>query len=92
MEGFTAAELDDLFMALVLHAKSTREEQTAWVKDRAEIWSKLVSLTTTPDAYNVTFRTHLFESEEELQKLWKSPDLMEKVFTKVKKKTAKTAP
>jgi hypothetical protein len=32
MEGFTAAELDDLFMALVLHAKSTREEQTAWVK------------------------------------------------------------
>ena len=92
MEGFTTTELDDLFMALVLHAKSTREEQTAWVKHRAEIWRKLVSFTSLPDDYNVAFRTHLFESEEELRKLWKSPDLMEQVFTKVKKKTAKAAP
>jgi hypothetical protein len=49
MEGFTTAELDDLFTALVLHAKSTREEQTAWVKHRAEIWRKLVSFTSLPD-------------------------------------------
>ena len=35
MEKLTQNDLDHLFAALLLHTKTTREEQAAWVSERA---------------------------------------------------------
>ena len=81
MDKFTQNELDHLFAALLLHTKTTREEQAAWVSERAEIWRKLVAASDSPASDQTTYRTNLFGCPEQLRRFWKSPDEIEKAFT-----------
>ena len=80
MEKFTQDELDHLFAALLLHTKTTREEQAAWVNERAEIWRKVVAASDAPASEETIYRTNLFSCPEQLRHFWKSPDEMEKAF------------
>ena len=80
MDSFTQNELDSLFVALLLHTKTTREEQAAWVTERAEIWRKIVAASDGPPSEHTIYRTNLFESPEELRRFWKSPDEIQKAF------------
>ena len=81
MEKFTQDELDHLFAALLLHTKTTREEQAAWVTERAEIWRKIVAASDAQGTEQTVYRTNLFNSPEQLRRFWKSPDEMEKALT-----------
>lgn len=80
MESFTQDELDDLFVALLLHAKTTRAEQAVWVKERAEIWRKIVAASDGPPSEHTVYRTNLFDSPEQLRRFWKSPEEIQKAF------------
>jgi hypothetical protein len=81
MEKFTQDELDHLFAALLLHTKTTRDEQAAWVTERAEIWRKIVAPSDAQGTEQTVYRTNLFNSPEQLRRFWKSPDEMEKALT-----------
>jgi hypothetical protein len=80
MENFTQNELDHLFVALLLHTKTTRAEQGAWVTERAEIWRKIIAASDVPATERTIYRTSLFESPEQLRRFWKAPDEIEKAF------------
>jgi hypothetical protein len=90
MERLSLEELNDIFLALLLHTKSSRQEQAVWKKDRIKIWEKLVFFTAASPNSDIEFRTNLLENETELRKLWKSPEMMERVFTRVKDTKLKT--
>ena len=81
MDKFTQNELDHLFVAMLLHTKTTREEQAAWVSERAVIWRKLVAASDSPASDQTIFRTNLFNCPEQLRRFWESPDEVEKAFT-----------
>lgn len=69
MNGFTERELDDLFLALALHTKSTRREQNEWIVERRNIWKALVLLSVADkDSEKVRLRTKLFDSPDLLRK------------------------
>jgi len=80
MEKFTRDELDHLFAAMLLHTKTTREEQAAWVTERAEIWRKIVATSDCQATELTIYRTNLFNSPEQLRRFWKSPEEVEKAF------------
>ena len=80
MERFTQNELDDIFVALLLHSKTTREEQAEWVTERAGIWRKIVAASDRPPSQHTNYRTELFESRELVRRFWKSPDEIQKAF------------
>jgi hypothetical protein len=90
MDKFTQDELDHLFVAMLLHTKTTREEQAAWVSERAEIWRKLVAASDSPASDQTIYRTNLFNCPEQLRRFWKSPDEIEKAFTLPLNTKAKT--
>jgi hypothetical protein len=90
MEKFTQNELDHLFASMILHTKTTREEQAAWVTERAEIWRKIVSASDAPASEQTIYRTNLFNCAEQLRQFWKSPDEMEKAFAFPPRAKAKT--
>ena len=90
MEKFTQDELDHLFVAMLLHTKTSREEQAAWVSERAEIWRKLVAASDSPASDQTTYRTNLFGCPERLRRFWKSPDEIETAFTLPANAKAKT--
>jgi hypothetical protein len=95
VDGLTSTELDHVFMALLLHTKTTRAEQAAWVTIRANIWKKLIPLSAVDDdAEQVIHRTMLFNSPEALHKFWKDPNEIHKVlsFPANPAKKAKAAP
>jgi hypothetical protein len=81
MEKLTQNDLDHLFAALLLHTKTTREEQAAWVSERAVIWRKIVAASDDPASEQTTYRTNLFNSPEQLRRFWKSPDEVEAAFS-----------
>jgi hypothetical protein len=90
MEKFTQNELDHLFAAMLLHTKTTREEQAAWVTERAEIWRKIVEASDAPASEQTTYRTNLLNCPEQLRQFWKSPHEIEKAFALPPKQKAKT--
>jgi hypothetical protein len=90
IEKLTQNDLDHLFAALLLHTKTTREEQAAWVSERAEIWRKLVAASGSPATDQTIYRTNLFNCPEELRRFWKSPNEIEKAFTLPANTKAKT--
>jgi hypothetical protein len=81
MEKLTQNDLDHLFAALLLHTKTTREEQAAWVSERAVIWRKIVAASDDPASEQTTYRANLFNSPEQLRRFWKSPDEVEAAFS-----------
>jgi hypothetical protein len=81
MEKLTQNDLDHLFAALLLHTKTTREEQAAWVSERASIWRKIVAASDDPASEQTIYRTNLFNCPERLRRFWKSPDEVEKAFS-----------
>ena len=81
IEKLTQNDLDHLFAALLLHTKTTREEQAAWVSERAEIWRKLVAASDSQASDQTIYRTNLFNCPEQLRRFWKSPDEVERAFT-----------
>jgi hypothetical protein len=81
MEKLTQNDLDHLFAALLLHTKTTREEQAAWVSERASIWRKIVAASDDPASEQTIYRTNLFNCPEQLRRFWKSPDEVEKAFS-----------
>jgi len=87
---FTEAELNHLFIALLLHTKMTRAEQEEWVRVRATIWTKILETSSVPPTEETTYRATLFNSSELLRKFWKDPDQIEKAFTLSKVQKAKT--
>jgi hypothetical protein len=90
MERFTQDELDHLFAAMLLHTKTTREEQAAWVTERAEIWRKIVEASDAPASELTAYRTNLFGCAEQLRQFWKSPEEIEKAFAFPPRQKAKT--
>ena len=80
MDNFTQNELDHIFVALLLHTKTTREEQAAWVPERAEIWRKIVGASAKPPSEHTRYRTELFNSAELLRRFWKAPEEIQKAF------------
>jgi hypothetical protein len=90
VEKFTQNELDHLFASMILHTKTTREEQAAWVTERAEIWRKIVAASDAPASEQTIYRTNLFNCAEQLRRFWKSPDEIEKAFAFPPKTKAKT--
>jgi hypothetical protein len=90
MENFTQNELDHLFAAMLVHTKTTREEQAAWLTERAEIWRKIVAVSDAPASQQTIYRTNLFGCAEQLRQFWKSPDEMEKAFAFPESAKAKT--
>jgi len=86
----TQNELDHLFMALLLHAKTARAKRAARVEERAEIWRKLVAASDVPFSEKTTYRTNLFESPEYLRQFWKDPAEIQEAFSGLKKKAKRT--
>jgi hypothetical protein len=78
---FTQDELDHLFMCLILHADTTREEQANWIVQRAEIWRKIVANSDAPPSEETTYRTKLFESPEYLRGFWQDKEKIQKAFS-----------
>jgi hypothetical protein len=80
MERFVKSEVDHLFTALILHTKTTRAEQAKWLKERAEIWRKILASSDCEQSEQSIYRTQLFESPEQLRVFWKTPEAIEKTF------------
>ena len=70
---FSANELDHLFAALILHAKTTRKEQAAWVAARAKIWDKIIAQSDPMTTPLTILRTAIFHSPGLLNEFWQSP-------------------
>jgi hypothetical protein len=80
MDHFTQSELNHLFMALLLHTKTTRAEQAAWVEERLAIWRKIVTASGARPSAMTEYKTKLFESPDLLKTFLQSPEEIERVL------------
>jgi hypothetical protein len=84
MPHFTEEELNHLFVALILHTKTTRAEQAAWLDERAHIWRKIVAASGVAESEQTIYRSKLFDCPVLLQSFWKTPTKSRRRFSEKK--------